>query len=1178
MKKFNKTLAIALAAGVSFSGVVVPAAIMPAVASAQETAGQTTGVTKVEVLEHNTDKPAPNAVFSSENANKYDVRFTIDTEKISAGDKLIIKHVDRVNPQFLTLAQNIKGQEVKLNGEVIGSLDVYRTSATISFNDNVEKYRTGTTYVQFMINAFNRPRAESGLPDGVKHGDKITVEKTEFDVEHRDAEGNTLAEQRLSISNKQFYHFYAPTDYTATARSSLNFTHNPSQDGRIDIDGQIRAERHDVDRPSVRQVFEPNTSGEGLDFTFLSIDTLRKTAKLLAYIESSDGGYDKKVDVPEGLGYTLDVDGQGRLVVDFTNVPADIQPALQISKLGVTDFTKPGQLSMNRVEYTSVDEDGNVVPPSRYKLSIRNVTSTSDSDGSGEALVRKPTIIARIPGMSVTQNNPAPVAGTTQTFELTLGNEGNSSLSVPRVTLPNGEVKTFEDVSIKPGQTATVKVQYAIPSTAKGVDFRVDYTGASATTTAYVAFDSANAIKELHITDVAKQADGNYLVTRNDGQKWTIDLKDIRGKISALETGKADKKHVDDLKKELADLTKQVGDNLDKATGDADKLKKDLAALDGRVTTLESKVEDLEKNQIIKVEGNKGVYKLIRQDGSAVEGVIDTSSDIASIKDNGDGTITITRVGGKSEKVNLTHTKVVEDKSKHTVTITTPDGKQTVINTFDTFITDVKKQANGDYVVTQNNGKSWTIKTSELQNQITDLGNKLAETNKNLEALKETAASKEEVAKLQQEVDKHAQQLADHEQRLKELEANGATKDDIAALEKEIADNKAVIEDLSGKLEDVTSRVDVLEKDVDTNTKDIEGLKKDLGDVTNQVEKNTQNIGSNGKEIADLRDKVVTNTQEIMDLKEKVATKEQLKEVIRQVDDHKQRIIKLENEGANKAELVRTQEELATLEKEVAELENKAATKADADKLAAEIADHADKIATLETETAELNSKLVELTRVVTERFEKVTERITALETRADETDKALDALSIRVDKTEIDIQQVKVDITKLGDRIDGIEVKIVDLTKRVETLESDVKALQESNKQLQKANECYATMSRVSLIAALVGPLLAIAAGGGSGSQANVDIQKQLGIYNPEMAKMMADNQGVIKALSAVAALAAGLGILGYVSDKCGGVENLLAPGLQEKVAKQDDKPVEVDIKSESSVTSSTKELAEAK
>lgn len=515
------------------------------------------------------------------------------------------------------------------------------------------------------------------------------------------------------------------------------------------------------------------------------------------------------------------------------------------------------------------------------------------------------------------------------------------------------------------------------------------------------------------------------------------------------------------------------------------------------------------------------------------------------------GKLVVINADGTKKEFPLTKTTVTEDKAKKTVTIKDDNGNTVTFSTEDLHITDVKKLDNGDYEVTRSDGKKWTISTSELQKQIDDLGSKLDETNKDLADLKETAASKEEVAKLKDELAKHTEQLADHESRLKELEANGATKDDIAALEKEIADNKAAIDRITEQITTIITRIETLEKGVADNAQVIEGLKKDLGDVVSQVEKNTGDIANNSNNIADLRDKVDSNTAEIADLKEKAATKEQLLEVVKQVENHEKRITDLENQGASKEELAKTQAELDELKNKLVELENKAATKADVENLEREIADHADKIAALEKETAKLNTKLVELNREVTERFEKVIERISTLETRADETDKSLDVLGARVTETEVSIQSIKVDITKLGDRIDGIEVKIVDLTKRVEGLEAEVK-------DLRKSNQCLTTMSRVSLIAAIVGPLLAIAAGGGSGSQANVDIQKQLGIYNPEMAKMMADNQGVIKALSAVAALAAGLGILGYVSDKCGGVENLLAPGLKEKVKTQDNKPAE--------------------
>ena len=666
---------------------------------------------------------------------------------------------------------------------------------------------------------------------------------------------------------------------------------------------------------------------------------------------------------------------------------------------------------------------------------------------------------------------------------------------------------------------------------------------------------------DLHVADVTKDGDGNYKVTRSDGTEWTINLSDLTTRVQALESGKADKTEVDALKKELDALTTKVGTEFTQVKGDITKLKTDITKLTTRVANLEKRVDDVEKSQITKVVGDKGVYKLTRKDGTVVEGVIDTSSIVVSIKDNGDGSVIITRVDGSEDTVTLTHTKVVEDKKKNTVTITTPGGEPVVINTFDTYISDVKKLENGDYEVTRNDGTTWTISTSKLQKQIDDLGSKLDETNKNLAELKETAASKEELAKLQHELDKHTEQLADHEQRLAELEANGATRDDIAALEKDIADNKAAIDGITEQITTIITRVETLEKGVADNTAGIENLKKDFDDVTNQVEKNTGDIANNSNDIADLRDKVVTNTQEIMDLKEKAATKEQLLEVVKQVENHEKRITDLENQGANKDELAKTQAELDELKDKLAELENKAATKADVDKLEREIAEHADKIAVLETETSELKTQLNELTTVVAERFEKVTERISALETRADETDKALEGLGARVTELEVSIQNIKADITKLGDRIDGIEVKIVDLTKRVESLEvSD-----ERHNRIHEAQaKCYSGASVVGIAALLAAPLLMLASGAGNGSQMNTDIQKQLGIFNPEMAKWMAENQSVLQALGAVAGLAATLGLLSYAANQCSDynrteeVQKTPIGQLSSKVALRDNKPAE--------------------
>lgn len=139
--------------------------------------------------------------------------------------------------------------------------------------------------------------------------------------------------------------------------------------------------------------------------------------------------------------------------------------------------------------------------------------------------------------------------------------------------------------------------------------------------------------------------------------------------------------------------------------------------------------------------------------------------------------------------------------------------------------------------------------------------------------------------------------------------------------------------------------------------------------------------------------------------------------------------------------------------------------------------------------------------------------------------------------------------------------MKIVDLTKRVESLEvSD----ERHNNVHEAQAKCYSGASVVGIAALLAAPLLMLASGAGNGSQMNTDIQKQLGIFNPEMAKWMAENQSVLNALGAVAGLAATLGLLSYAANQCSDynrteeVQKTPIGQLSSKVALRDNKPAE--------------------
>lgn len=65
---------------------------------------------------------------------------------------------------------------------------------------------------------------------------------------------------------------------------------------------------------------------------------------------------------------------------------------------------------------------------------------------------------------------------------------------------------------------------------------------------------------DLHVTNVEKDKDGNYVVTRSDGTKWPIELKDIRDKLAELD--KKETVSPDELKKVKDDL-KKAQDGID---------------------------------------------------------------------------------------------------------------------------------------------------------------------------------------------------------------------------------------------------------------------------------------------------------------------------------------------------------------------------------------------------------------------------------------------------------------------------------------------------------------------------------------------------------------------------------------------------------------------------------------
>lgn len=312
--------------------------------------------------------------------------------------------------------------------------------------------------------------------------------------------------------------------------------------------------------------------------------------------------------------------------------------------------------------------------------------------------------------------------------------------------------------------------------------------------------------QDRHITDVKKLDNGDYEVTRSDGEKWTIKLSDLLKRVSDLE--KKDSPSREEFDK-LAGELKKAKDGIDGLKGkdakiDAaiEELKNGLDGIDGRVTKLEGRVDAVENATIAKViKNNDGTYTLVRKDGTKVTGNIGDPKEIKDVTANPDGSITITRVNGTTEKVDLVHTKVTEankGKTNHTITITTPGGKPLTFDVYDRHVNNVAKQGRGKYVVSRNDGKKWTIDYSDLYVVTDDLKKK----------------------------------VADHEKRIGLLEAHDKVQD------KQIAD---------------------LRGDVNKHTKELERVNSEIREITKTIETNNTNSDEKFKQVNERIDKLRTD-------------------------------------------------------------------------------------------------------------------------------------------------------------------------------------------------------------------------------------------------------------------------------------------------------------------------------
>ncbi|WP_070841385.1 hypothetical protein [Corynebacterium sp. HMSC074C04] len=285
--------------------------------------------------------------------------------------------------------------------------------------------------------------------------------------------------------------------------------------------------------------------------------------------------------------------------------------------------------------------------------------------------------------------------------------------------------------------------------------------------------------KDIYVDSVKRLDNGNIEVTRNDGEKWVIDLSDL---------SKA--------KKDIEGLAAK-----DEATQkELDKIKEEITKLEN------STIKEVVKN-------GDGTYTLIRVDGTKVPGNIDTTDgSVTDVKTDGKGNLIVT-IDGKDKTVPLKQVKVVEENAgtpNHTVTITTPDGKSVTFNVFDTYVTDIKwNEEKGLYEIYRSDvdgGKTvWkTIDLSDLRNRIDALEKKDSPSRDEYNTLvKEVRENRELIEKLKEQIKN--QNAADQEKITSILEK-------ITQIEKQLTDMQADLDDIKARLTKVEGRTDDITK------------------------------------------------------------------------------------------------------------------------------------------------------------------------------------------------------------------------------------------------------------------------------------------------------------------------------------------------------------------------------
>lgn len=690
--------------------------------------------------------------------------------------------------------------------------------------------------------------------------------------------------------------------------------------------------------------------------------------------------------------------------------------------------------------------------------------------------------------------------GSTATFTVRMTNTGGAKADKVVIKLPEGmttedgaadfaytfpgglnpgETKTFDipNVKVKPGSQEN-KFQATIASFPKMEDNAWTMTSD----------------EDIYIDGVEGNEEATkWTLHRNDGENFYIDLGPLANRIAVLEEANQDvdgiKKDIEDIKNKIKDLDKKDKDAADKI---ADIYKK-IGDLSVKITTIETKVDNLNKVDIKEVKNNgDGTYTIIRNNGEAVPGVIKVGNN-SGVKDivSGDKGLTVIMEDGTKKTIavsDITVTETAKGTPQHQINIY-KDGKPLVgFNAFDYYITAIDRTADGKYQFYRSDKTDGPWETIDLSGIYKDI-----------EELKKN--------------DGNPAQIADLEKRVGDIEAG------LAELKIAVEKNAGDITTINEKIVNIGDRLDDL-------TLITDNLKaQDIAKVVDNGDGTYSLIRNNGEAVegvigdSAVIHKVIDNQDGTVSFLHKDGT----------MDTVSMTGIKITEENKG------TPDHTVTITYPGSEpLTFKVADTYITDVVRNEAGDY--DIYRNDIGEGKTVWKTIKLSDI-TSRIDEVEKRLGESEQRDEKAQAEFDRLKERLEKIITELESLKGTVSGFDERIAAIESQLFEVTARLDLVDVRLGIVENRLDNVEGVQESWAKCVN-GLGTAIVPLLLSIpvligAQASMPGIEAwNTQIQKSMGIYNPEMAKWMAQNKGAIAAALGIVGF---MGVLGLVGNQLG-------------------------------------------